>query len=177
MDTQHVPTASATPNPAPSGPVQPDKNILSRFKNLTRKQKILAGLAAVILIVVAVVLFAAQKTSQPTTPQIIAKIGDKNVYGSYLNRELELYPAPKTEKIKEILTQKIIDDQIVLSGGKADGIIDSYPEGEDLPVPQYLERTQKVAEVKKAVTGKENSLEGELVSVWFYNAGFVGPEG
>src|SRR3989344_7880238 len=176
MELQPIPVASVNQNLTSSGSEQPRKNLLSRIKNLTRKQKILAGLAGIVLVAV-VILLVLRNTGDSSTPQIIAKIGDKNVYGSYLNREMELYPAPKNEKTKELLTQKIIDDQIVLSAGKAEGMIDSYPEGEDLSTQEYLGRTQQVAAVKKAVIDKQNSLEGELVSVWFYNAGLIGPKG
>lgn len=101
---------------------------------------------------------------------------DKN-YQTYLQRETELYPREITPEVKDMLTQKVLDDQIILESAKKEGIIKDFPESENMATNAYLQRTEQVDYVKTQITKNENSLEGELVSIWFYNNGKIGPQG
>lgn len=120
-----------------------------------------------------------QSSEKPPAPGVIAKVGDELIYQRDLDLELAAYPpiGPLEER-KKILLEKLATDSAVLQGAKADGLIARLdPTIYSSPTKDYLKRIKTIAEIKSLAEGEVNSIEGQVVSIWFYNFGIPAPIG
>lgn len=160
-----------SPNPNP--PVSP--GLLYKIRNSSKRTRIFVGAVISLLVIAFVSIFLLQ--NRDTSDEIIATVGGTPIPRTYLDIELNYYPATPTAEIKQALTDKVVNDQITLAEGKKEGYITDYPEGKSLSKEQYLQRTKLVKEVKDKVNASGNMIKGKLVSIWFYNNAYVGPKG
>lgn len=162
-----VSSSSNTPDlTSPSG-------LMSRIKNTSKRTKIIAG--TVLVIVILGILFLLSRNQ--STSETIATVGGVSIPKTYMDLELEYYPATPTAEVESSLKDKLINDEITLAEGKKEGFITDYPSGASLTKDQYLERAKLVEEVREKVNASGNMIKGKLVSVWFYNNAVVGPKG
>ena len=160
-----------SPNPNP--PVSP--GLLYKIRNSSKRTRIFVGAVISLLVIAFVSIFLLQ--NRDTSDEIIATVGGTPIPRTYLDIELNYYPATPSVEIKKAITDKVVNDQITLAEGKKEGYIADYPQGKDLSKERYLERIKLVEEVKEKVNASGNMIKGKLVSVWFYNNAYIGPKG
>jgi hypothetical protein len=115
------------------------------------------------------------KTQENTqsTGQVIALIGEENIYQSDLDTEIKYFPTNITEvegvSTKQYLLNKIIEDSILLQeSGQvlSNNIYNS-------PTKDYLERTKQTQELKdlrvSAIENLKVGISGDLITVWYLN--------
>src|SRR5688500_1238474 len=113
MDPKNAPAVSATPTTSPNS--QPSStNPVDRFKNLSGKKKLLLGIAALILIVLVGIFIYSWQNKVESSKITIAKVGDTSLPQSYFDYELSYFPATESAQVKDMLIQKIIDDEVTL---------------------------------------------------------------
>ncbi len=171
MDSQPV---SVTPNL-----IVPSKNFIERlsdkFRNLNSKKKILLGV--VVLALIGVIWWVSFQGKRGASEVIIAKVGDTSIPGSYLEIELKHYPATHSAQATKMLTEKIVEDEIILKAGKAQGLINETYDLKSAKTDEYLKRTKAVEEVKNKVALEAKGITVEIVSVWFFNNFSAGAQG
>lgn len=153
----------------------PDHNTTPTFflPRFSKKQKIIS-LGLLILVITGSLVFFILKGSfyQTNLP------ANKTKADRYLDLELSFYPLTQSAEVIAMLKQKIIDDDLALRYGTEKGLIDKDYNFESPPTQsQYLERTSAVAQVKEAIGQQVNHIEADVVSIWFYNNGEIGPLG
>jgi DNA-binding FrmR family transcriptional regulator len=97
----------------------------------------------------------------PDTP--VAKVGDAVLPRAYVDLELSFFPGKPTPEIEKTILEKIVNDQITLEAGKKEGLIADYPQSANLSSQEYLQRTNLVKEIKKAVNDKGSVIKGKMV--------------
>ena len=157
-----------------------------------------AAIMALVIVIVLVVVLSAKKSVTVTNPianvtpadvsitpvgsntapsktspvqGAIAKVGEEYLYESDLNYELTYYPANDPEGARDILTQKMIEDSIILQGAQADGMIRLDPTIYNSKTKDYSKRIDAVAQLKDQLDQKSTALEGTVISIWFNNMG------
>lgn len=161
----------------PSVPSQPASVQVSEPRKITitkRKLSVILGSLAIFVLMIALGMYF-KRGSAPSS--VVATVNDEPVYTSYIQKELALYPGTKDGVVKDMLTQKVIDDTITLEAAKQDGLLNDYPDGPALTTTEYLVRTNEVARIKKEINETGNTISGKMVSLWIYNNGYIGPLG
>lgn len=175
MDTS---TVNTPPKPALAN--QPLKNsfrrLVDKFSNFSGRQKLLT-LAIFLILISGLVIWLINAQPKSSSDKIIATVGGTPLPKNYLDIELEYYPGTPSAEIKKKLTQKIIDDEITLQSAKTEGLINKDYQVAPGNKIQYTQRSKAVAEVKKIINNRSVDLEAEVVSIWFYNNGYIGPYG
>lgn len=113
----------------------------------------------------------------PREDDILLRVGNETIYYRDLTIELASYPDASDENAKELLTQKLITDSIILQGGKDDGILELEPDFFNSPEKNYERRIEEVSKVKDSFQTNSVQSKGYVVAVWFRNNGYVGPRG
>lgn len=165
-------------NPSPASPqvASPLEKLKTKFRGLSKTQKIIALIAGLLVLgLIFWLIFFRSSTGGPQTT--IAKVGDTSIPQLYLDVELKYYPATPSSEAKKMLVQKIINDEVTLEAAKQEGLIGDYPQGSNLSNEEYLKRTALVKQVKDQINNTGYVIKGKLVMVWFYNNRIVGPEG
>lgn len=149
-----------------------------KFTIQKKKVFVAAGIALLCFILLGVFFIFNKKTSvSENDGSVVATVGKEDIYKTYLNKELELYPADKTQKVKESLLNKVIRDSVILQGAETEGIIKDYIKGENLTTQEYLKRTAEAQRVERYIKSQSNGINLTLVTVWFFNNNYIGPKG
>lgn len=168
METKNNPALSSTLNQSTVSPI-PVKSMINKFKDLPPGKKIILAGAVLLIIFVVLGFIFWQKNSLDSSQAVIVKVGESSIPQRYLDLEHSFYPATSSADLNQKLTQKIIDDEIILQGAKKEGLINSYPGGLRLSSDEYLKRTAEVDNVKNLITQRSRGITVDLVSIWFYN--------
>lgn len=131
--------------------------------------------------------FFGKKTASPAMPtnldsaqakDIIAKVGQENIYKSDLDFEMSAYPPQKGVDKEKLLVQKLVKDSIALQAGGKDGLITLDSTIFNSPQKDYTKRVQLLAIMATKLNNSNKTLKGSLVSIWFFNgrAGAIGYE-
>ncbi|MEK7376286.1 MAG: hypothetical protein AABZ57_03855, partial [Candidatus Margulisiibacteriota bacterium] len=145
---------------------------------LERKRKIIYLATAVFVVVIfaALAYFFYPKPQTPiqtsggnSADTIIAKVGEESIFQRDLDTEIEYYPKEASVDPKKTLLDKIIQDSVILQGAAAEGLITLDQSLYNSSGKDYLKRVQAVEEAKKAVEGRADSVQGTVISIWFYN--------
>lgn len=133
---------------------------------------------------------ASKKSSATAPKEIIAKVGEENIYQQDLNVGIAAISTPSGAKtstasalatkatIKKIVLDKLTTDSIILQAAAKDKLITLNSSVYNSSDKDYLARAQLVEQAKKLVTGKATNISGGIVSIWFSNVrpGAVGYE-
>jgi hypothetical protein len=117
-----------------------------------------------------------QEYSTANDNEEIMTVGQETIYGRDLNYELSYYPQEGQER-KAIVLQKLANDSIILQGGQEERIISLDNSVYNSLEKDYGKRLEMVEVVKKAIQEKGDSMSGNVIGLWFYNNGWVGPAG
>lgn len=108
---------------------------------------------------------------------IIAKVGEENIYQTDLDYELERHPQKDEPGIKKKLLDKLVLDSVILQGGAADGVITLDSSIFNSQEKNYVKRVNSVEQIKKKINDMNSSIKGTVISIWFRNNDYIGPQG
>jgi hypothetical protein len=149
---------------------------------------------AVVIIVVSVMLgyiFLAPKTPKKIfrlnpqastennnpTDTVILSVGKEKIYQKDYDTELMYYPDKNNPAVRKMLLDKLVTESIILQAGKKEGIIPLDATVFNNPNKDYLKRIKFVEQVKRGIDQEADTIEGTIVSIWFYNNDWTGPVG
>lgn len=121
-------------------------------------------------------LFAPAATHKKPT-DIIARVGNENIYQKDLDFELSVHPQKNEPKIRQVILNKMVTDSTILQGGEEDRDIVLDASIFNSSTKDYAKRIQAVTSVENSVNTKPDAIEGYVVSIWFRNNGYIGPLG
>ncbi len=145
---------------------------------LERKRKIiyLAAAVSIVVIFVALAYFFYPKPQTPlqtsgesSADTVIAKVGEESIFQRDLDTEIQYYPKEAKIDPKKVLLEKIIQDSVILQGAQTEKLITLDQSIYNSPTKDYLKRVKVVEDAKKAVGEKSDSIQGTVISIWFYN--------
>lgn len=179
MDQTSVPATSSTQNP-PAIKKNYFARLADKFKAMPKKQKMLwgAGIAVLLVLILGWFIYSRNNSSKTGSSEvIIASVGNTQIPETYLDMELQYYPASNSAETKKLLTEKLINDEITLQYGVGKGIVEDLPFNSSPNSDQYMDRIARINKVKKTIEAQADGIYGSIVSVWFYNNGHIGPQG
>lgn len=141
------------------------------------------GVFLILFILVAGVIYGSLKyrgVISPSTPQdtdVLLKVGKETIYYQDLSTELASFPEMGDGSAKGVVTQKLIDDSVILQGAQDEGLVDLDPSVFNSIDKDYAKRIALVEEVKTNLNKNSVNAKGYVVSIWFRNNGYVGPKG
>lgn len=101
--------------------------------------------------------------------RVLETVGSENIYNQALNMEYSYYPLPRNPKNTKIFLNKIATDSVILQGGAQDGLINLNNTFYNAASINYLKRMQMVTKVKESIESKENTINGSVIAIFFYN--------
>lgn len=112
------------------------------------------------------------------TNAVIGKVGDENIYQKDLDTELMNYPDVQGVDKRAVLLQKMSKDSIILQAAQKEGLVTLDASVYNSPQKDYAKRVSLVADVMNKIDERKNTIEGNIVTIWFFNgtAGAVGYE-
>ncbi len=108
---------------------------------------------------------------------VLAKVGEENIYVRDLEHELESHPQKNDAGIKQKLMDKLILDSQIIQGGGADGIVALDSTIFNSPDKDYRKRIKQIEQIEAKVKSKSETIKGSIISIWFRNNDYIGPEG
>jgi hypothetical protein len=145
-------------------------------------KSIRVGVILILFILIAGLVYGSFKyrntssTSAPKDTDVLLKVGKETLYYRDLSTELASYP-DIDGNAKGIITQKLIDDSVILQGAEDEGMVDLDPRVFNTNDKDYARRIALVHEIKTNLNKNSISTKGYVVSIWFRNNGYVGPRG
>lgn len=151
-------------------PNQASSSLFAKIKQLSHKQKIVIGVVLVVLVALMGMYFYKSRVEPFKDGPIVASVGDTPLPEKYLEYELKYYPTVPDAQVKKMLTDKIVNDEVVLKSAQKEGLISAYPMGQAISDQEYLQRAKSVQTVKQLIGQRSDGVTVEVVSIWFYNA-------
>lgn len=119
-----------------------------------------------------------QKKSISLPPdRVIAKVGNEEIYQSYITREEELYSGKITPETKKKLLDKVIYDSIILQSAYKEGLMPNAFGNKNPTKEKYLERKEQVRRIEAYIKNQSDGIMVQTVSIRFYEDGYIGPKG
>jgi hypothetical protein len=115
-------------------------------------------------------------TKQYADTDIVMRVGHEDIYGKDLSYELAQYP-PEGEDKEQIVLQKIAADSVLLQGVREDGLMELDETFYNSLSKDYELRIAMVSQAKSLVELRGESITGSVVSLWFRNNNWIGPDG
>jgi hypothetical protein len=113
--------------------------------------------------------FSKKQNAENSLRKIVAKAGEENIYQKDLDIELLYYPMQKNAAAQKLLLEKIAKDSIILQSAQNEGLVKLDESVFNSPQKDYLKRMKLVADVRKAIENKQDSISGNVISLWFFN--------
>ncbi len=185
MDSQ-IEEASTQPQistpPTPQSTKNPFNKVKAAWNHFSKRQKIIGGLL-LLLLIVGIIFFLITPhdkniISKDHSKVYISTVNGTKIPQSYLDIELKYYPAASgAAETKKFLTDKLVNDEITLQYGQKQGWIKEIFNKDSPSDGEYLTRTEAVKSIRQKIEQSAKEITGTLVSIWFYNSGYVGPDG
>ncbi len=146
---------------------------------MRNKKFVAVGVVIGVLVLVGIVSFLLLR-SQQSEPTVVVQVGSKNIYESDVERLMFTYPRnddTDATELRALATDRLVEDSIILQAAQDQGLID-YSDEDLQTLHTFAEPRQKViGEIKQKVIESTERIEGEIVSIWFYNNYMAGPLG
>jgi hypothetical protein len=113
----------------------------------------------------------------PTDNDVLLKVGKETIYYKDLSTELASYPDRSDGSAKGIVTQKLIDDSVILQGASDEGLVDLDVSVFNSIDKDYAKRISLIEDIKANLNKDSVSAKGYVVSIWYRNNGYIGPRG
>lgn len=101
--------------------------------------------------------------------EVVAKVGEEDLYIEDLEYELSFFPASPSAAVKGAVINKMLKDSIILQAASKEKLITLDDKVFNARNKNYRLRLRLVDLVKKEVNKKSASLEGKAVVIWFQN--------
>lgn len=109
------------------------------------------------------------RQSVPQPDDIVAVVGEENIYRIDLENQRSLYAGDSSAIPDAEVLNTIAQDSVILQGGQADGLIKLDETFYNSPNKNYITRLKQVATIREAVEARSGNLKGSVISIWFAN--------
>lgn len=115
--------------------------------------------------------------SEKSVAGILMKVGDEAIYQQDYDTEAAAYRSVNNDQTRRVITNKLITDSAILQGGRAAGFINLDATIYSSADKNYAKRIAAIETVKGKVMQSADTIQGKIISIWFYNNGYIGPQG